>query len=171
MARFLVVSVVLFQLLVFPNVHARDLDKLYPKCSFKLGSKNFAAYVADNEGRRADGLMFIKKLKPDMGMLFVFEEGRPLGFWMKNTLIPLSIGFFSTQASLLEVKEMVVADSIMDLNPKTYFSKSPALFALEMSRLWFSKNKISPGATLSLTGKCSSELLAKHLQSMVKSGQ
>ena len=72
---------------------ARDLDKLYEKAAFKLGTSKFEAYIADDESKREQGLMFIEKMPENTGMLFVFDSERPLGFWMKNTFIPLSIAF------------------------------------------------------------------------------
>jgi len=54
--------------------------------------------MADTDPRREHGLMFRKFLPDDNGMLFEFNEERVLVFWMKNTLIALSIGF-STKIS------------------------------------------------------------------------
>ena len=49
------------------------------------------------------GLMFRNSLKENEGMLFVFKEGTGQRFWMKNTRIPLDIGYISTSGVLLEV--------------------------------------------------------------------
>ncbi|NJL23984.1 MAG: hypothetical protein HC902_01530, partial [Calothrix sp. SM1_5_4] len=120
----------------FPAL-ARDLDKFYEKTAFKIGAVKFEAYVADDESKRAQGLMFIKEMAPDTGMLFVFEREQSLGFWMKNTLIPLAIGFFDRDGVLIEVQEMKVASSLMTLDVPSYRSRAPALFALEMNSGWF----------------------------------
>ena len=47
--------------------------------------------------------MFRKSLKENEGMLFDFKEGSGQRFWMKNTRIPLDIGYLSTSGVLLEV--------------------------------------------------------------------
>jgi uncharacterized membrane protein (UPF0127 family) len=142
---------------------ARDLDKLYGKSEFKIGTQKFSAYVADNEDRRAQGLMFIEKMPENSGMLFVFEEVRPLAFWMKNTLIPLAIGFFDANGVLIDIQEMKVASSIMEVDPPSYQSRGPALFALEMNTGWFAKHKIKNGSRLVRLTKLKSQLLDEKL--------
>lgn len=142
---------------------ARDLEKQYSKATFKLGKTSLTAYIADNEPKRSEGLMFIETLPADTGMLFVFENEQPLGFWMKNTLIPLAIGFFDKKGKLIDIQEMKPASSLMSLDVPTYRSHGAALFALEMSRGWFEKHKIQKGAQLQLTSKSDSQLLKSKL--------
>ena len=52
---------------------------------------------------REKGLMFRNSIADNEGMLFVFKEGTGQRFWMKNTRIPLDIGYLSTSGVLLEV--------------------------------------------------------------------
>ena len=59
--------------------------------------------VAALPEERELGLMFRNSLKENEGMLFVFNEGTGQRFWMKNTRIPLDIGYLSTSGVLLEV--------------------------------------------------------------------
>ena len=59
--------------------------------------------VAALPEERELGLMFRNSLKQNEGMLFVFKEGTGQRFWMKNTRIPLDIGYISTSGILLEV--------------------------------------------------------------------
>ena len=59
--------------------------------------------VAALPEERELGLMFRNSLKQNEGMLFVFKEGTGQRFWMKNTRIPLDIGYISTSGVLLEV--------------------------------------------------------------------
>src|SRR5437868_1747222 len=92
---------------------ARDLDKLYEKAAFKLGTSKFEAYIADDESKREQGLMFIEKMPENMGMLFVFDSERPLSFWMKNTLIPLQIAFLDHDGKIVDIQEMKVASSML----------------------------------------------------------
>ena len=150
---------------------ARDLDKLYAKANFELGGHKIDAYIADTGDKRAQGLMFIEKIAADRGMLFVFEKEEPLGFWMKNTLIPLSIGFFDAHGNLIDVQEMKIANSLMDLDPPTYQSRGPAAFALEMNTGWFAKHNVAKGTRLTLKSKSAQPLLSKRLGRSIKSGQ
>ena len=59
--------------------------------------------VAALPEERELGLMFRNSLKQNEGMPFVFKEGTGQRFWMKNTRIPLDIGYISTSGILLEV--------------------------------------------------------------------
>lgn len=127
---------------------ARDLDKLYKKEKFKLGARTLEVYMADTDVLRADGLMFITKLPQETGMLFVFEQEQPLSFWMKNTMIPLAIGFLDAKGVLVDIQEMTPASSMVTLDIPTYHSRKPARFALEMNKGWFAKNGVKIGAKL-----------------------
>lgn len=159
MARLLILGLTFLTL----TANARDLNKEYEKAKFRIGKKEFEAYIADNDDRRSQGLMFIKKLPTDTGMLFVFEQEQALGFWMKNTLIPLSIGFFDAKGKLVDVQEMKVAASLLSVEVPSYQSRRPALFALEMMSGWFEKHKIKNGSRLELLSKPASKLLTEKL--------
>ena len=123
----------------------------------QIGHKIIQVEVADTKKKRTRGLMYRKSLPKDQGMLFVFPSSERLSFWMKNTYIPLSIGFFNTKRELLEVQEMQ-PESVLLVEPrKTYRSRLPAKYALEMNKGWFSKNKIKPGAIFKYLNKKTSK--------------
>lgn len=92
--------------------------------------------------------MHRKSLDDDKGMLFIFEEERPLSFWMKNTYIPLSIAFFNHRKEIINVVDME-PDGLFRLKLDSYFSAGPAQYALEMNRGWFKKNDIDVGSKFS----------------------
>ena len=126
------------------SANAKSTKKL-----IAVGTVKVMAEIVDNEDDRRTGLMNRKSLDANGGMLFVFEETQELGFWMRNTLIPLSIGFFDENKTLVDIQDMEPASPI-DLNPPVYRSKKPALYALEVNKGWFKKNKIAVGAKLKL---------------------
>ena len=57
------------------------------------GERSFTVEIADDRSERAAGLMFRETMDYDHGMLFVFSETKEVGFWMKNTPMPLDIIF------------------------------------------------------------------------------
>ncbi|HYN36554.1 MAG TPA: DUF192 domain-containing protein [Actinomycetota bacterium] len=87
--------------------------------------------VADSPEERAVGLMNRESLGEDEGMMFLFFEENRGGFWMKDTLIPLSIAFFDRDGTIL---------SILDMKPcrrdpcKSYDPGVPYWGALEVNQ-------------------------------------
>ena len=116
-----------------------------PLQSLQIGHKVIQVEIADTKEKRTRGLMYRKSLPKDQGMLFVFPSSQILSFWMKNTYIPLSIGFFNSKRQLLEVQDMEPESILLKKPRETYKSRLPAKYALEMNKGWFSKNKIKPG--------------------------
>jgi len=108
--------------------------------------------VADNDQKRQRGLMNRTHLAENEGMLFIFEDEQSLSFWMKNTLIPLDIGFFDRDQKLIDFQSMQPASEI-ELHPQVYISKKPAKYALEVPFSWFSRHKIKLGAKYKYTLK------------------
>jgi uncharacterized protein len=114
-----------------------------PKLKLKSGGKVFEVPMAITPDQRAIGLMNRSSLGEDEGMLFVFESPQPVAFWMKNTLIPLSIAYISSTGTVLEIYDL----KPLSEEPVPSFSKS-VLYALEMSKGWFERNGIQPGANI-----------------------
>jgi uncharacterized membrane protein (UPF0127 family) len=62
--------------------------------------------VADEETERMRGLMGRTELDAEAGMVFVFPEAVRGAFWMKDTLIPLSIAFYAADGRILRILDM-----------------------------------------------------------------
>jgi uncharacterized membrane protein (UPF0127 family) len=152
--RSLVLSLITLVLFVSRG-HANESVK-FDKQTLTLGGKKITVEVAKTSEQHEYGLMFRKSLPANGGMLFVFSEESVKTFWMKDTLIDLSIGYFDKDQALIDIQEMVPV-SPMDTRPRTYPSAKPAMYALEMNKGWFAKNKIKLGQRF----KLSPQLLAK----------
>jgi|TARA_E500000178_G_C16937595_1_gene714760 uncharacterized membrane protein (UPF0127 family) len=77
-----------------------------PKNQFynlNLAGVSLKVEVAALADERAKGLMFRETMGLQEGMLFIFKTGTEQFFWMKNTRIPLDIGYFSSVGELLEL--------------------------------------------------------------------
>jgi uncharacterized membrane protein (UPF0127 family) len=114
-----------------------------PVVQLQAGMHNIRAQVATSPEQRATGLMHRKEMAQHEGMLFVFEQPSVQCFWMKNTLLPLSIAFVADDGTVVNVDEM---------KPQTldsHCSDKPVRYVLEMNQGWFAKRGIKPGAKLS----------------------
>jgi uncharacterized membrane protein (UPF0127 family) len=122
---------------------------------FKRGSVTFAqntktatlqVEVADTAAARAQGLMNRLRLPEDAGMLFIFEETGHWGFWMKNTLIPLSIAFIGADWRIVDIVDMAVADDPKSGPFPIYQSQKPFKYALEVNQGFFKRRGLGIGA-------------------------
>lgn len=111
----------------------------------KIGKMSLLVEIANTPRKRSVGLMYRTKLADDRGMLFVFPEEDHLSFWMKNTKIPLDIGYFNQDGVLLEIYSMK-PDQVSEV----YGSRKKAIYALEVNQGWFKNSGINPGAVLIL---------------------
>ena len=100
------------------------------------------AWVADTPQKRALGFMGRTELPEDAGMIFVFPADHSGGFWMKNTLIPLSIAYLSASGEVLAVLDMEPCQA--DPCP-TYDPGTPYRYAVEAGKGWFSRRQMGPG--------------------------
>lgn len=69
----------------------------------EIGDKEYNVRVAKTEEERFKGLQGVEELPEDEGMLFIFDEPQTVGFWMKDTLIPLDIIFINDDMEVLSV--------------------------------------------------------------------
>lgn len=118
--------------------------------SVTVGGASASVEVAATPQTRARGLMYRGKLEADSGMLFVYPSPRRLQYWMKNTLIPLDIGYFDADAFLIEVHRMQPQPTAKDEDLRVYVSGEPAQYALEMNAGWFEKRALKKYAALKL---------------------
>ena len=70
------------------------------------GTVELSVEVADTPEERATGLMHRKELAPFDGMAFVWTEPTTATFWMKSTLIPLSIAFWNRDGRIVAMLDM-----------------------------------------------------------------
>jgi len=113
-----------------------------PRVELQAGIHLVKAEVAASDATRARGLMFRERLGPNEGMLFVFQDKSRQCFWMRNTLIPLSIAFIDDDGSIVNIEEM---------QPRTddsHCSARPVRYALEMEQGWFGKRGLKAGTRL-----------------------
>jgi uncharacterized membrane protein (UPF0127 family) len=103
--------------------------------------------VADEEDERARGLMNRESLDEDAGMLFLFPAQSRGGFWMKDTLIPLSIAFVDGDGRILRILDMEPCRA----DPCTVYDPGVAYrSALEVNQGAFAEWGVEEGDRLTL---------------------
>lgn len=107
--------------------------------------------VAATPEARSRGLMNRDRLPDNAGMLFIFEEQHRWGFWMKNTLIPLSVAFIDRSWRIVDIQDMAVAPNPREGPFTIYEARAPALYALEVRQGFFKQKGIGVGARVVFT--------------------
>ena len=103
--------------------------------------------IADEPAERARGLMGRTSLPEDRGMVFLFERRTTSGFWMKDTLIPLSIAFWDEDELIVAIVDMTPCEG--DPCP-TYRPGVPYVGAVEVNRGWFERSGVAIGDRVEL---------------------
>jgi uncharacterized membrane protein (UPF0127 family) len=102
------------------------------------------AELAKTAEQRRQGLMNRKSLNDGEGMLFFYERDEVMSFWMKNTLIPLSIAFITSDGRIVDIKDMYPNDT------NSVVSNRSVRYALEVPQGWFSRAGVKLGDILNL---------------------
>ena len=100
---------------------------------------NMSVEVADTPATQELGLMFRSSLPLDSGMLFDFGGDTTEGFWMANTILPLSIAFIKADGTIQDIFDM----QALDLN--TTSASGPYHYALETNQGYFRAHDLQAG--------------------------
>ena len=119
----------------------KSIDDRFP---IKIGDRVVQARVALSPAEMQRGLMFVKSMGTDEGMIFVFERPQMMSFWMRNTELPLDIGYLDADGTLREIYPMFPHDE------KPVKSVSRHQLALEMNQGWFARAGVKPGVKLDM---------------------
>lgn len=111
-----------------------------PKTILTIRDIRINAEVADDPEEKEAGLMGRTELAEGDGMLFVFLRPQRMDFWMKDTLVPLSIAFINAEGIIREIHDMKPLDT-----STTASAFRDLVYALEVPRGWFAKNGIIAG--------------------------
>jgi hypothetical protein len=98
--------------------------------------------VAEKAHEQREGLMGVAELPTNQGIAFVYEEPVRSTFWMKNTLVPLSIAFVDEEGIVVGLLDMEPCGS--DSCP-SYGIEQPYVLAIEANLGWFDEHGIEPG--------------------------
>jgi uncharacterized membrane protein (UPF0127 family) len=116
-----------------------QMNPTLPIKKLSAGMHVIQAEIAATPESRTIGLMNRKSLAPNHGMLFVFDQANVQCFWMRNTLIPLSIAYLDTDGTIVNIADMTPQSD------QSHCSNRPVRFALEMDQGWFAARGLTPG--------------------------
>jgi uncharacterized protein len=91
------------------------------------GTHRFKVWIAADDASRQQGLMFVRRLPADRGMLFVFDAPQQAAFWMKDTYLSLDLVFIDPTGAVTNIAA--------DAKPETLdpiFSNRPVIAVLEV---------------------------------------
>jgi uncharacterized membrane protein (UPF0127 family) len=113
------------------------------------GAQSFAIEVAATPEARAMGLMGRESLDPYDGMAFTWPDPVRTSFWMKDTLIPLSIAFWDKHWRIVAMFDMDPCTS--DPCP-TYDPGIEILGAVEVAQGELERRAIALGDDVEIAG-------------------
>ena len=132
------------------NPDSRELDRSFERTTVQIATPDarvhsFQMWVADQESQRQRGLMFIKQLDDDRGMLFIFGKNQPISMWMKNTYVSLDMLFVAQGGQIIKV-----AEHTQPLSEKTIGSGQAVIAVIELKGGTAARLKIGAGARVLL---------------------
>jgi hypothetical protein len=132
-------------LMVLASALAAAQDAPQPKLDtidITAGMHVIKAEVAQTPTQQMIGMMLRKEMGANEGMLFANSDSSARCFWMRNTLIPLSIAFIDDDGTIVNIADM------QPQSDASHCSAKPVRFALEMRQGWFAKRGLKAGFKL-----------------------
>ncbi|MFN2590026.1 MAG: DUF192 domain-containing protein [Actinomycetota bacterium] len=117
------------------------------RISTSVGPVDLEVQIAETAPARRRGLMGVKRLDANSGMAFLFDEPVRSAFWMKDTLIPLSIAFWNADRRIVAIREMTPCRT--DPCP-LYSPGTDYVGAVEANRAFFSSHGVEAGDRIEL---------------------
>jgi uncharacterized protein len=100
--------------------------------------------IADTRTEQAQGLMERTELAENAGMLFILKSEQSPGFFMENTLIPLSIAFIDSEGRIVDIQDM------QPLDETHHYPAEPAQYMLEVNQGLFAERGVQVGDQVEL---------------------
>lgn len=128
------------------NLRSNDEQDKEQSPKILIGDKKIKLEIADTILKRAQGLSGRKKMAPDTGMLFIFDNPGYYSFWMKNMYMNIDIVWLDENWQVIDITP--------NLSPKTfphsYYPKAPVKYVLEIPAGMAGKWGITGGDNLNL---------------------
>jgi uncharacterized membrane protein (UPF0127 family) len=128
---------------VFALALPQQAQPRLPTLTLWLDNQRLTAEIARQPMEVMTGMMFRTNMPDREGMIFVFNDAERRSFWMKNTLVPLSLAYIDPDGVVREIHDL------QPLNTNSAPSDSRLIqYVLEVNQGWFRTNGIRPGAVV-----------------------
>lgn len=84
--------------------------------------------IAETPEQRSLGLMDVRNMPTNKGMLFIFEHEEPLSFWMANTPLPLDLIFVNRSMQIVRIHH-----NAQPYSERQFPSGEPAIYVVEVN--------------------------------------
>ncbi len=110
-----------------------ELDSAFKRRSIMISSSNqscnhFVVWLAETRNQQTRGLMYVKSLPKNTGMLFIYPNSNIRAMWMKNTFISLDMIFIDENGIVSSIEKNTEPQSL-----KTIRSEKPIKYVLELA--------------------------------------
>lgn len=139
-----------------PSSTATTVAVSFGQIAYRVSTQPNAArcaLLAETDAQHERGLMSRTDLGGFDGMLFVFPSPTTVTFWMKDTVLPLSIAYFDASGRFVSSADMAPCLG-RGSNCPEYPATGPYTFAIEVPRGGLGALGIGPGAVLTSGGAC-----------------
>lgn len=106
---------------------------------------SFDVFIAESDTQKLRGLMFVRELPQQNGMLFVYRDTAVHSMWMKNTYIPLDIVFIRSDGTVSSV-----ARNTEPLSLRSISATEPVNYVLELNAGVTERLSIDAGSVMVL---------------------
>jgi len=110
-----------------------------PAVALHVGNQTVQAEYANTPDTLREGLMARTSMPENHGMLFELGDPDIQCFWMKDTLIPLSIAFIDHEGTIVDIQDMAPQNLAPHCPPVAITQ------ALEMNLGWFERTGVKIG--------------------------
>jgi uncharacterized membrane protein (UPF0127 family) len=89
----------------FQPTQLRDFPRSTLAIERAQGRDNLRIMIADTQPRQEQGLMWIREMPADFGMIFPLDPPREMNMWMKNTYLSLDMLFYDGKGRITHIRE------------------------------------------------------------------